>query len=236
MWNNGDRQRKKFSQSGTCPVVPYFSTKLACCLDNVLRMGELSLAKSPHPVDRTGATASIMVCIDGGGTGSVAAGAATGAGATGAAGVATGAAATATGATAGAFSGAGAATTGGATAGTADFSRTKSAKAATSPKSSTVTMMGVPTGISAPEPASMRILAVHGLAQVCMGRVVVEAMMMALLMRSNCRDRPVQSNENPKHPSNSGSQFCHSPLQVSMTTTGLHTLTDKPIILCLKVN
>lgn len=39
-----------------------------CCLDRVLRIGELSFANSPHPVDMTGATAAINASMDGGGT------------------------------------------------------------------------------------------------------------------------------------------------------------------------
>ncbi len=124
-------------------------------------MGEFSFAKSPHPVDRTGATASIKAFIGGGGTNAVTAGTATGTGATG--GATGAAAATTTGVGVGVATGAGAAATGvgaGAATGAADASKTKSVKAATSAKSSTVTIMGVPTGMSAPDPASIRIFAV----------------------------------------------------------------------------
>mmetsp|Transcript_38203 Transcript_38203/g.92913 ORF Transcript_38203/g.92913 Transcript_38203/m.92913 type:complete len:217 (+) Transcript_38203:626-1276(+) len=124
-----------------------------CCFDNVLSSGELSLAKSPHPVLMTGATAANAASISGGGvtasaTGS---GAAAGAGAAGGGGGGGGgAAASTTGAGAGAGSGSGVA---------AVSSTTKFANGATSSPSSTVTMIGVPTAISAPEPASIKIFA-----------------------------------------------------------------------------
>mmetsp|Transcript_38202 Transcript_38202/g.92910 ORF Transcript_38202/g.92910 Transcript_38202/m.92910 type:complete len:215 (+) Transcript_38202:626-1270(+) len=124
-----------------------------CCFDNVLSNGELSLAKSPHPVLMTGATAANAASISGGGGGGGVAASATGSGAAGAGAAAGGgggggAAASTTGAGAGAGSGAAAVS-----------STTKFANGATSSPSSTVTMIGVPTAISAPEPASIKIFA-----------------------------------------------------------------------------
>ena len=102
-------------------------------------IGEFTLAKFPHPVDKIGAIAAAIFSISGGSVDSAVV-AATGVGSTGAGGAGGGAGgATASITLAGSGSGSGSAGEG-----AAGSSRTKSANAAMSSSSSTVTMIGTP--------------------------------------------------------------------------------------------